>query len=575
MHVATTRRQYKGKVYETHLLRRSYREDGKVKNETLANLSYLPAETIQLIRESLAGKRHVAVDEGFELTHAPRHGHLAAASLMANQLDLPSLLGPACDERTIVYALILARVVRPKPSLSSTKWWTNTTLATDFDIEGIGADRAAAAIDWLGERQGAIEATLASRHLGTPTDPAPFAYFDLATSLVKAKKNRKVTRDRSAVSERDVTPIKYGVLRDRDGRPIAVELLTDGLENPDGFIGVVESVRNRFAVARLTVVGEHEQMTGARRTVHDGRATIGWLTCLRGYQITALADHDRSWFLSLESGTDLVEFTDPHYPNERLVALRNPSLAPERARMRNALLDATEDALEPLLAAVSSGRLRGTDTIEAAVGAVLNEFESAKYFEASITEATLRVVRRDESIAAAAAVDGIEVLRSTIGGDETDALSVVRAYRDRARAERDFRHLKLNRDSRSSVHRGLEDRARSHLFVALLAAYIEWHLRAALAPLTDTDVGVPTRNPAADPQGRSRSTAKSGVGTGAAATEEVLGFRELLDHLGTLTRNFMVATEAAKPFELLATPTAIQRRAFELLGAPVPRRLIP
>ena len=574
MHVATTRRQHKDKVYETHLLRRSYREDGKVKNETLANLSYLPPETIQLIRESLAGKAHVIVGEGFELTRALPHGHLAAVSVMAKSLGLADLLGPPSRERDVAYALILARVVHPRPKLATTKWWADTTLASDFALEGVTTDDVYAAMDWLGERQGAIEATLATRHLGTRANPAALAYFDLSSSWVEGTKNELAARGYSRDKKRGVAQIEYGLLTDQAGRPVAIEVFPGNTADPTAFIAIAESVRTRFGLTHLTVVGDRGMITSARIRALQEDTTLGWLTCLRAPQIAQLASEDGPLQLSLFDERDLAEFTHPNYPNERLIACRNPLLAAERTRKRGELLAATEAAVAPLVAAVESGQLTGADKIGLRVGKVLNRWKMAKHFDVAITDSTLRVSRRQAAVDAEAALDGIDVLRTTLKEGEMDAAGVVTAYKDLANVERDFRHIKVDDLSLRPIHHRLEARVRSHVFICMLAAYLVWHLRETLAPLTFTDESPPTRENPVAPAVRSRSASRKAADKRNNANEEVRGFRELLDHLATLTRNTMaVTTETRSSFELLSTPTPTQRRVFELLGAAVPRRL--
>ena len=573
MHVATTRRQHKDKVYETHLLRRSYREGGKVKNETLANLSYLPAATIQLIRESLAGKAHVIVGEGFELTRCLPHGHLAAVSVMANQLGLPDLLGPACPERDIAYALVLARVVHPRPKLATTTWWNDTTLAADLGLEGVTTDGVYAAMDWLGQRQGSIEATLAKRHLGTANSTA-LAYFDLSSSWVEGTKNELAARGYSRDKKRGVAQIEYGLLTDRAGRPVAIEVFAGNTGDPSAFISVVESVRTRFQLSHLTMVGDRGMITSARiRALHE-ETTLEWLTCLRAPQIAQLASEDGPLQLSLFDERDLAAFTHPNFPGERLIACRNPLLAAERTRKRAELLDATEAAVAPIVAAVASGQLRGADKIGLRVGKVLNKWKMAKHFEVVITDSSLGVTRRQHAIDTEAALDGIYVLRTTLTEGEMDAAGVVTAYKDLANVERDFRHIKVDDLSLRPIHHRLEARVRSHVFICMLSAYLVWHLREALAPLTFTDEHPPTRDNPVAPAQRSTSASAKATTKRNDADDEVRGFRELLDHLATLTRNTMAVTaEAASSFELLSTPTTTQRRVFELLGSAVPRRL--
>jgi hypothetical protein len=493
---------------------------------------------------------------------------------MAKRLGLPDLLGPPCRERDIAYALVLARVVHPRPKLATTKWWADTTLASDFALEGVSTDDVYAAMDWLGERQAGVEASLATRHLAAAANPSGLAYFDLSSSWVEGTKNELAARGYSRDKKRGVAQIEYGLLTDRDGRPVAIEVFAGNTADPSAFISIVESVRTRFGLGHLTMVGDRGMITSARIRALRDDTTLGWLTCLRAPQIAQLASEDGPLQLSLFDERDLAEFTHPDYPGERLVACRNPLLAIERTRKRNELLAATEAALAPIVTAVKSGHLRGADKIGLRVGKVLNKCKMAKHFEVAITDTTFEVTRRHAAIDAEAALDGIYVLRTTLRQDQMDAPGVVGAYKDLAHVERDFRHIKVDDLSLRPIHHRLEARVRSHVFICLLAAYLVWHLREVLAPLTFTDEHPPIRiNPVA-PAVRSASALKKATAKRNGADEAVRGFRELLDHLATLTRNTMtVATDKASSFELLSTPTPTQRRVFELLGAAVPRRL--
>jgi len=559
----------------SHLLRRSFRQEGKIRHETLGNVSALPAAALDALRASLAGETLVVAGSGFELTRALPHGHLAAVSVMAKTLGVAELLGPACKERDIAYALVLARVVHPRPKLATTKWWGDTTLMGDLGLEGIGTDEVYAAMDWLGDRQGAIEAQLARRHLGSASNPSQLAYFDLSSSWVEGSKNELAARGYSRDKKRGMAQIEYGLLTDKDGRPVAVEVFAGNTADPTAFISIVETVRTRFGLERLTMVGDRGMITSARISALREVGDLGWLTCLRAPQIAALVKDDGPLQLSLFDQSGLAEFSHPDYPDERLIACRNPLLAEERARKRSELLSATEEALAPIIGAVEAGRLAGADQIGLKVGKVLNKYKMAKHFEVAIGEDTLSLSRREEAIAAEAALDGIYVLRTTIKEGDLDAPGVVDAYKALSHVERDFRHLKIDDIDLRPIHHRLEARVRSHVFICVLASYLVWHLRQALAPLTFTDEAPLTRlNPVA-PAVRSAGAASKAARKRNAAGEEVRGFRELLEHLGTLTRNTMrTTTDTTSEFELLATPTPTQRRAFELLGAPVPLKLV-
>ncbi|MGH9301935.1 MAG: IS1634 family transposase, partial [Acidimicrobiales bacterium] len=559
----------------SHLLRRSFRQDGKIQHETLGNVSALPEAALAALRASLAGETLVVAGSGFDLTRALLHGHVAAVSVMAKKLGLIDLLGPACKERDIAYALILARVVHPRPKLATTRWWGDTTLVADLGLEDISTDEVYAAMDWLGERQGTIEATLARRHLTPDANPAALAYFDLSSSWVEGTHNELAARGYSRDHKRGKAQIEYGLLTDEDGRPVAIEVFPGNTADPTAFIAVVETIRTRFGLTRLTMVGDRGMITSARISALREAGDLGWLTCLRAPQIAALAKDDGPLQLGLFDQADLAEFSHPDYPNERLIACRNPLLADERARKRAELLSATEEALAPVITSVREGRLVGADKIGLKVGKVINKFKMAKHFDVVISDDTVLLSRRDDAIAAEAALDGIYVLRTTIKEDDLDAPGLVDAYKALSHVERDFRHIKVDDIDLRPIHHRLEARVRSHVFICMLAAYLVWHLRQALAPLTFTDEAPqPRANPVAPAKRSTPARAKAATKRNS-DREEVRGFRELLEHLGTLTRNTMrTTTETTSTFELLATPTPTQRRAFELLDAPVPLRLM-
>jgi hypothetical protein len=580
MHVSTTSRRYTAKdgverIYHSHLLRRSVRDGSKVRNETLANLSHLPDELIEAIRVGLAGETLVVAGSGFELTRSLPHGHVAAVACMAKTLGLLGLLGPPCKERDIAYALILARVVHPRPKLSTTSWWSDTTLVADLGLEGIGTDEVYAAMDWLGGRQAAIEAKLAARHLSAASNPTARAYFDLSSSWVEGSKNDLAARGYSRDKKRGVAQIEYGLLADPDGRPVAIEVFSGNTADPTAFISIVETIRTRFGLEQLCMVGDRGMITSARIRALKEAGDFGWLTCLRAPQIAALAADDGPLQLSLFDQADLAEFSHPDYPDERLIACRNPLLADERRRKRAELLAATEEAVAPIVTAVEQGRLSGAQNIGLRLGKVINKRKMAKHFEVVVTDSSIEVTRRQEFIDAEAALDGIYVLRTTIDEDRLDAAGVVDAYKDLANVERDFRHIKVDDLDLRPIHHRLEGRVRSHVFICMLAAYLVWHLRDALAPLTFTDEEAPQRDNPVAPATRSAGARKKAANKRNRSGTDVRSFRALLDHLATLTRNTMRTTSGMqREFEMLATPTATQRQVFELLGAAVPLRLM-
>ncbi len=581
VHVARVVRKYKTRDGESresvsHLLRRSYREAGKIRHETLGNVSALPPPALEALRATLAGKTLVTAGDGLQITRSLPHGHVAAVVSMAKKLGFPELLGPPCRQRDIAFALIVARVVRPAPKLATTKWWSDTTLAVDLAIADASTDEVYGAMDWLGDRQETIQSTLARRHLAPTANPLGVAYFDLSSSWVEGTKNDLAARGYSRDKKRGKAQIEYGLLTDRLGRPVAIEVFPGNTADPTAFISIVDTIRTRFGLGRLVMVGDRGMITSARITALRKSGDLGWLTCLRAPQIAKLAEEGGPLQLSLFDEADLAEFSHPDYPGERLVACRNPLLAFDRARKRAELLAATEEAVAAIIVSVESSRLFSADKIGLKVGKVVNKYKMAKHFEIEITDTTLSITRRQASINEEAALDGIYVLHTTMGDNEVDSAGVVSAYKALSNTERDFRHIKVDDIDLRPIHHRLEARVRFHVFICMLAAYLVWHLREILAPLTFTDENLPVpQNPVAPAQ-RSKGASRKAALKKNRNGQEVRGFRELLNHLGTLTRNTMRTTTgtATASFDLLATPTPIQRQVFELIQASIPHRLM-
>ena len=569
MHVVTTRRQHKEKVYETVLLRHSYREDGKVKNETLANLSYLPANTIELVRESLAGKAHVIAGEGFDIERSLPHGHVAALFAMAHKLDLAKVLGPSCPERDLALSLVIARAAKPGSKLATTRWWADTTLGADLVPGGTSTDEVYAAMDWLLARQGTIEASLARRHLSEGS----MVLYDLSSSWMEGTHCPLALRGYSRDHKSGKAQIEYGLLTDAEGRPVSVEVFPGNTADPTAFISAVEAVRTRFGLKQVVMVGDRGMITSARIEALRSLGGISWITCLRAPAIRALAEQG-ALQLTLFDETNLAEITHPDYPGERLVACRNPALAKERARKRTELLDATEAELATIALSVQSGRLKLADKIGVRVGRHINRYKMAKHFEIVIGDDSLSFSRRQAEIDAEACLDGVYVIRTSVDAERLDAPGTVTAYKGLSVIERDFRSLKaIDLDLRPIFH-FTEDRVRAHVFICMLAAYLVWHLRKAWAPLCFTDEEPPGRDDPVAPAVRSAGARSKDARKLTATGDTVHNLSSLLDHLATLTRNTVVFTGGVR-IEKLTLPTPLQRRAFELIGAPIPTRLGP
>ena len=564
MHVATIRRQHNGKVYETHLLRHSFREDGKVKNETLANLSSLPKETIELIKGSLSGTSYVGANDSFEIERSLAHGHVAALAAMAERLGLGSLLGPACKERDIALGLVIARCLAPGSKLATSRWWQDTTLAVDLGIGDAGTDEIYAAMDWLRERQGAIEARLARRHLS----PGSRVLYDLSSSWMQGTKCPLAAFGYSRDHKRGKPQIEYGLMTDFEGRPISIEVFSGNTADPTAFVSAVAAVRTRFGLEELTMVGDRGMITSARIEALGTLGGLDWITSLRAPAVRSLAQAG-SLQLGLFDETSLATISHPDYPGERLIACRNPALAQERTRKRNELIEATRAALASLSASVAAkGNLDAT-TIAGRVERVINRYKVAKHFVTEISEGRLGFHLDEASVRQEAALDGIYVIRTSVEESSLSDAQVVEAYKGLAVVERDFRNLKAIDLELRPVYHWTEERVRAHVFVCMLAAYLNWHLRKALAPLCFTDEEIPARNDPVSPARRSSAARVKDAAKLSSEGLELHSYGTLLSHLGSLSRS-RILFAGGHTTEKLSLPTPIQRRAFELIGVPIP-----
>jgi DDE family transposase len=553
--------------YESPLLRRSFRRpDGTVGKQTVANLSMLPAAAVDAIEAVLKGKTLIEADVALSVAKSLPHGHVALVHAAAGRLGLPELLGPACRERDLAYALILSRVLRPKPKLSTLAWWNDVTLGGDLGVAGASRNEVYAAMDWLLARQDSIEATLAGRHLSQ----GGMAMFDLS-SWVEGSHCPLAARGYSRDRKKGKLQIEYGLLTDPDGRPVAIRVFAGNTSDPTAFTEAVEVVRGTFGLAELTLVGDRGMITSARIEALRELGGLSWITCLRAPAIARLAAQDGPLQMSLFDQQDLAEISHPDYPGERLVACRNPLQAAQRARTRTDLLAATEALLGPIITAADQGRLVGADAIGIKVGKLLDRYRMAKHFDVAITDTSLTLTRRAGQIAAEAALDGIYVIRTSVSAAKLDAPATVINYKNLAHLERDFRSIKADDLDLRPIHHYLSDRVRAHVLICMLACYLVWHLRTALAELTYTDQHPPSRDNPVAPATRS-DTANSKAGRHTDTHGQPLhSFRGLLEHLATLTRNTITLGQAT--FDKITLPTPTQRRAFELIGAPIPLTL--
>jgi hypothetical protein len=582
MHVARNRRAYVAKsgerrVYESVLVRRTYRDGGKVRHETLANLSALPEQAVAAIEATLKGERLVPAAQAVTITASLPHGHVAAVHAMAAKLGLPALLGPACAQRDLALGLVISRVVAPASKLATRTWWADTTLGADLGIAGASTGDLYAAMDWLEDRQDAIEAGLARRHLAPDANPARMALFDLSSSWLEGRCCPLAARGYSRDGKKGKLQIEYGLLTDPAGRPVAVRVLPGNTGDPAAFTEIVRVVRDKFGLREMVMVGDRGMITSARIAAlnqpDDGTPRpdpYGWITALRAPAIKKLLAQDGPLQLSLLDEQDLAEITSPDFPGERLVACRNPVLAADRARKREDLLSATEKLLAPLIARVAAGRLAGAAAIGVEAGKAISKHKTAKHFTLTITDTSLTVTRNQARIDEETALDGFYVLRTPVPADKLDAPAVVAAYKNLARVERDFRSIKSDDlDLRPIFHR-LEERVRAHVLLCMLACYLTWHLRQAWAPLTFTDQDPPAPGNPVAPARRSAAAQAKASHQHDAAGRPYHSFRGLLEHLATLTRNQVRFAGTNAITDMLTEPTSAQREAFDLIGVPIP-----
>jgi hypothetical protein len=575
MHIDDTSRQYvtaggERRVTRCLLLRRSYRdENGKPRNETLANLSALPDNAIAALRLALKGATLVDAESAFEVERSVPHGNAAAAHVMAGQLGLRSLLGPPGPQRDVAYALILSRVVRPKSKLSTVRWWNagDTTLAPDLGLAGAGTDEVYEAMDWLLAQKGKIEKKLARRHL----KEGGIAMYDLSSSWVEGSCCELAAFGYSRDGKRGRAQIEYGLLTDPEGRPVGIDLFKGNTADAIAFKTAVDKTRKDFGLKELVFVGDRGMITKTR--IADLRALegAGWVTALKAPDIAVLAADGGPLQLSLFDEQNLAEITHPDYPGERLVCCRNPALAESRRRKRESLLAATEADLEKIKASVAAGRLKDKDKIGIRVGKVIGKHKVGKHFTWDITGDGFSFRRDQEKIAAEARLDGIYVIRTTITADTADAPGVVRTCKNLKYVERDFKTIKIDDLDIRPIRHYLAGRVEAHLLICMLAAYLTWHLRKAFAPLTFTDEEIPQP---ADPVIPAQRSPQAAVKDAIKETPDGLPlyrYRDLLEHLATLDRQ--VINFAGQQIEKITTPTPVQARAFDLLGSPVPARL--
>jgi hypothetical protein len=567
MHVSTTTRRSGDREYTATLLRRSYRQDGKVKKETLANLSHLPPEAIDAIRRVLAGETLVNAQDAFEIERSLPAGHVNAALAMTRRLELAKLLDRSgCRERDLCLAMVLERVICPGSKLGTVRTLGQSTLASELGVESADEDDLYLAMDWLLERQDRIEDRLARRHLVD----GEMVLYDVSSSYFEGRTCPLAKFGYSRDGKGGLPQIIYGLLCDNDGRPVAVEVFTGELHDDKTLPSQIVKLKDRFGLSRIVVVADRGMVTKANIELLAEASGVDWITALKAPTIKKLA---RSGIFqpSLFDEQNLGEITDvEEFPGERLIVCRNPLVGAQRARKREELLAATETDLAQIAHRVDHGTLLGADRIGLAVGPALKRYRMRKHFQIEITDTTFTYTRDTAGIATEAALDGFYILRTSLTENDLPAEDVVRAYKNLEQAERAFGSLKGPELQIRPIHHRLETRVRAHVLICMLAYYLTWHLKAAWKPLLFTDEHRPTspdpvakavRSPAAQQKAQTKQTS-----TGQPAHS----YRTLLAELATQTRNTTRLAGSTSTFEKLTKPTRLQAEALDLVAnAPV------
>ena len=562
------------------LLRESYREDGKVRNRTLANLSGWPAERVEALRAVLRGERLIpaaTAQDGFEIRRSLPHGHVLAALSVARQIGLDDLLPHRAPKRhrDLALALVIARLLDPAAKLATARMLDAQTashsLGETLGLGAVTAKEVYAALDWLGREQVFIEDRLARRHL----KDGALVLYDVTSTFLHGRCCPLARHGYSRDHRADRPQLVIGLLCAANGCPVAVEVFEGNTADPATVAAQIDKLRERFKLTRVVLVGDRGMLTDARIEQTLRPAGLDWISCLRSPAIRQLAGEGGPLQSSLFDTRDMAEISSPDFPGERLVVCRNPLLAEERARKRCELLAATEQDLRRIQVRVQRANkpLRGAAAIGQAVGAVIGKRKMAKHFEIRITDATFDFTRKEDAIAAEATLDGIYVVRTSLPAEAADAAQTVRSYKSLAQVERAFRSLKtVDLDLRPVFH-WTAPRVRAHVLLCMLAYYLEWHMRQKLAPALFDD-----HDHAAAEAQRSSPVAKAAVSSAArhkagrkhtdprnGETLPVHSFRTLLADLATLTHNTLCFGGEALS-TMLATPTTLQRRVFDLLG---------
>ena len=552
----------------TYLLRESYREGEKVRKRTLANLSALSDEQIDAIRAVLSGRIVRPVEQLWQTTRSRSHGAVQAVRVAMQRLGFESLIGSrASPERDAVCAMVAARILAPHTKLATTRWWHTTTLAEEYGVVETDEADLYAAMDWLLERQGAIQKKLAARHLCE----GGLALYDLSSSYFEGQCCPLAKIGYSRDGKRNTPQVNYGLLTTRAGCPVAISVYEGNTADASTLMPQVNQLRDQFGLERLVLIGDRGMISHKAIDTLRSLEGLAWITALKSSQIRALAQGG-TLQLGLFDERNLFEFSHPDFPGERLMACRNGDLGKLRAHKREALLEATEKELEKVRGRIENGSLAGRDKIGVRVGKVLNKYKVGKHFELTIEENGFKFQRLEKQITAEAALDGIYVIRTSVPKKQMSSAEAVRSYKALAQVERAFRSMKTIDLHIRPIHHHLEGRVRAHIFLCMLAYYVEWHMREAWRELMFADEDLERkkhRDPVAAAERSEAALEKIATRT-LKDGSPVHSFRTLLAELSTIVRNTCearVGKNRGSTFQMTTTSNPAQHRALELLQA--------
>ncbi len=549
-----------------YLLRESVREGKHVRKRTLANLSSLSDEQIFAIRAVLRGEQMQCPAERFEVVASRSHGHVQAVALTMRRLGFAALIASKpCDERDLVLAMVASRILAPHTKLATTRWWHTTTVAQDFGVDHADEDDLYAAMDWLLDRQDAIQKKLAARHLS----PGGMVLYDLSSSYFEGVCCPLGKFGYNRDGKRGLLQVNYGLLADARGCPVAVSVYEGNVTDSKTLMPQIKQLREDFGIEQLVMVGDRGMISSkAIEELHETEG-IAWITALRSASIRVLIEQGQLQ-LGLFDDRNLIELVSPDYPGERLVACRNPQLARLRAHKREALLCATESNLAKIKTRVETTKLKGRDKIGVRVGKIIDQYKMAKHFELTIDENAFSFVRKQEHIAAEAALDGIYIIRTSVSAAQMDAPQCVRNYKSLTNVERAFRSLKTIDLKVRPIHHRTAERVRAHIFLCMLAYYVEWHMREVWRELmfADEDQQAKQQRDPVAPAERSAPAQQKARSHTLADGSQAHSFRTLIEDLATIVRNTCRVPGEQTPsadFTIDTKPSDKQQRALKLL----------